>query len=171
MMGTKSSWATLATLCGSVTPSYRRTATYIALAHLLREGGTLRPRLKFDQRVQCEGVEGLAQLPRIPILGTRVNRAGRRGRLGLGRPLLQQWSELARAGSLFTYLLGDCRGCRGRRHFGGDRSGLLCPVHAALEVVAQPDGTERDTNNDQDPIVPNQIEVHQHRVGRYGERC
>ena len=38
-MGTKSSWATLATLWGSLTPSYRRTATYIALAHLLREGG------------------------------------------------------------------------------------------------------------------------------------
>src|SRR5215211_6140099 len=47
MMGTKPSWATLATFCGSVTPSNRRTATYIALAYLLHiEGGTGRPRLK-----------------------------------------------------------------------------------------------------------------------------
>src|SRR5215218_3634467 len=34
-------------LLGSVTPSYLRTATYIALAYLpLREGGTGRPRLE-----------------------------------------------------------------------------------------------------------------------------
>src|SRR5215216_7883855 len=74
MMGTKPSLATCATFWESVTPSYRRTATYIALAHLLREGGADGSRLKFDQRVQCEGVQGLAQLPRISILGTSVNR-------------------------------------------------------------------------------------------------
>jgi hypothetical protein len=46
-MGTKPSWATCTTFCESLTPSKRRTAAYIALAYLLlREGGTLRPRLK-----------------------------------------------------------------------------------------------------------------------------
>jgi hypothetical protein len=46
-MGTKPSWATCPTFWGSLTPSYRRTATYIVLAYLLHiEGGADRPRLK-----------------------------------------------------------------------------------------------------------------------------
>src|SRR5215216_1824093 len=65
MMGTKPSWPTLPAFWGSVTPSYRRTATYIALAYLpLREGGTRRVPPRVDQRAQCEGLEGLAQLSR-----------------------------------------------------------------------------------------------------------
>src|SRR5215213_7716722 len=63
--GHKAFLATLATFCGSVTPSYRRTATYIAFAYLLiRKGGTRRVPPQVDQRVQCEGLEGLAQLSR-----------------------------------------------------------------------------------------------------------
>src|SRR5829696_845629 len=47
MMGTKSSSTSRATFWESVTPSYRRTATYIALAYLLHmEGRDDRPRLK-----------------------------------------------------------------------------------------------------------------------------
>ena len=44
---TKPSSSSCATFWESLTPSYRRTATYIALAYLLKlEGGTGRPRLK-----------------------------------------------------------------------------------------------------------------------------
>jgi hypothetical protein len=45
----------LPAFCGSVTPSYRRTATYIALAHLLKEGGALRPRLKLFNVLSVKG--------------------------------------------------------------------------------------------------------------------
>src|SRR5215208_1448494 len=64
MMGTKPSLVIRAASSGLVTPSYRRTATYIALAHLLGEGGTLRGPPCVDQRAQCGGLEGLTQLAR-----------------------------------------------------------------------------------------------------------
>src|SRR5215210_3747116 len=77
MRGTKPSLATLATFCGSVTPSKRRTATYIALAHLLREGGTRRPRLELINVSSVKGQKGWrnfgelrkveVQLRRIPL--------------------------------------------------------------------------------------------------------
>src|ERR671916_274038 len=38
MRGTKPSWTSCPAFCGSVTLSYRRTATYIALAYLLHTG-------------------------------------------------------------------------------------------------------------------------------------
>src|SRR5215210_3138785 len=58
MRGTKPSSTSCPTFCGSVTPSYRRTATYIVLAHLLREGGTLRPRLKLFNVFSVKGYKG-----------------------------------------------------------------------------------------------------------------
>src|SRR5215213_319475 len=73
-----------------------------------------------------------------------------------------------RSGWLLVCLLGSSRGCWGRRHFGGDRFGLLCLVHAAPEVVAYPDGTDHNTDEDQDPVVPHQVEVHQRRGGGCG---
>src|ERR671921_1753849 len=52
---------------GSVTPSYRRTATYIALAYLLHiEGGVISPAV-LRNVAKCEGLEGLAQLPRTAL--------------------------------------------------------------------------------------------------------
>src|SRR5215217_7340943 len=63
--------------------SYRRTATYIALAYLLiRKGGTRRVPPQVDQRVQCEGLEGLAQLRRNLVRRTSMRRhclSSRRG--------------------------------------------------------------------------------------------
>src|SRR5215217_5593719 len=77
MRGTKPSLATCATFCESLTPSNRRTATYMALAYLLHiEGGPRRP-CRVDQRAQCERLQGLAQLPRIPIPPTSVNGAAK----------------------------------------------------------------------------------------------
>src|SRR5215208_6091953 len=94
MRGTKPSLATCATFCESLTPSNRRTATYMALAYLLHiEGGPRRP-CRVDQRAQCERLQGLAQLRRtvkrklnfrespkgevrrIPIPRTRLNSVG-----------------------------------------------------------------------------------------------
>src|SRR5215211_7123932 len=86
MMGTKPSSATCATFWGSVTPSNRRTATYIALAHLLHiEGGTGRPRLKLINVPSVKGCKASrnfgelrkseVQPRRIPIPRTRVNTA------------------------------------------------------------------------------------------------
>src|SRR5688572_25101592 len=61
--GQKPSSATLATFCGSVTPSNRRTAAYIALAYLPKRGRGPPAPPCVDQRAQCGGLEGLAQLP------------------------------------------------------------------------------------------------------------
>src|SRR5215211_7419905 len=74
------------TFCGSVTPSYRRTATYIVLAHLLREGGTLRPRLKLFNVFSVEGYKGWRnfrerhhnEVRRISIPRTQVNMGKKR---------------------------------------------------------------------------------------------
>src|SRR5215204_5578577 len=65
MMGTKPSLATCTTFCGSLTPSYRRTATYMALGYLLKRGRDPSAPPQVDQRAQCEGLVGLTQLPRI----------------------------------------------------------------------------------------------------------
>src|SRR5215211_8332209 len=90
MMGTKPSSATCATFCGSLTPSNRRTATYIALAYLLREGGTLRPRLKSFNVFSVKGYKGWrnfrespkGEVRRTPIPHTRVNKGERMSRWG-----------------------------------------------------------------------------------------
>src|ERR671933_1626023 len=65
MMGRKSSSTSCASFCESVTPSYRRTATYIALHYLLKRGRDPSAPPS-DQRVQCARLQGLAQLPRTP---------------------------------------------------------------------------------------------------------
>src|SRR5215208_7277128 len=97
MMGTKPSSATCATFWGSVTPSNRRTATYIALAYLLyREGGADRSRLKLTNMPSVKGYKGWhnfrellrGEVRRISLLGNSVNKAllvcllTLRGRLG-----------------------------------------------------------------------------------------
>src|SRR5215210_3222777 len=80
MRGTKPSLATCATFCESLTPSNRRTATYMALAYLLHiEGGPRRP-CRLDQRAQCERLQGLAQLLRTP--SWRSSRRGSRRQSG-----------------------------------------------------------------------------------------
>src|SRR5215211_9006744 len=95
MMGTKPSWATLATFCGSVTPSNRRTATYIALAYLLyREGGTGRPYLKLTNMPSVKGYKGWhnfrehlrGEVRRIPIPRTRVNKGTQKAGTLIPRP-------------------------------------------------------------------------------------
>src|SRR5215218_9928287 len=110
-----------------------------------------------------------SELPRTPLLGTTVNKVAHK----LGTASLP-WDAVpfevaVRLGWLLPCLPGDRRRCGGRRRF-GDRFGLLCFVHAASEEVAHPDGSDHDTNKDQYPVVPYQVEVHQHRGGRYGER-
>jgi hypothetical protein len=57
-MGTKTSLVIRAASLGSVTPSYRRTATYIALVHLLRESGADRSRLKLINVSSVKGYKG-----------------------------------------------------------------------------------------------------------------
>src|ERR687886_1435185 len=84
MMGTKSSSTSCATFCESLTPSYRRTATYIALHYLLKRGRDPSAPPS-DQRVQCARLQGLAQLPRTPLLGTWVDKGKMKGR-GRSRP-------------------------------------------------------------------------------------
>src|ERR687897_621660 len=67
MRGTKPSWTSWPAFWGSVTPSYRRTATYIALTYLLHiEGGVISPAVSRNV-AKCEGLEGLAQLPRTAL--------------------------------------------------------------------------------------------------------
>src|SRR5215203_3911869 len=66
MRGTKPSSTSCATFCESVTPSYRRTATYIALAYLLHKGRADQPRLELMNGANCEGLGYLEQLPRTP---------------------------------------------------------------------------------------------------------
>src|SRR5215203_5646204 len=82
MRGTKPSSTSCPAFCGSVTPSYRRTATYIALAYLLHiEGGVSKAR----QLANEPSVEGckrrrnflelrLAELRRITLMGSSANR-------------------------------------------------------------------------------------------------
>src|SRR5215212_7742288 len=93
MMGTKPSSATCATFWGSVTPSNRRTATYIALAYLLyREGGTGRPCLKLTNMPSVKGYKGWhnfrehlrGEVRRTPIPRTPVNKGKRKGRSPVG---------------------------------------------------------------------------------------
>lgn len=55
----------------------------------LREGGTRRPR-RVDQRIQCEGSEGLAQLPRIVVPRTWVNKGKRKGGAQQPQPSLSR---------------------------------------------------------------------------------
>src|SRR5215213_6747488 len=82
MRGTKPSSTSCPAFCGSVTPSYRRTATYIALAYLLHiEGGVSKAR----QLANEPSVEGckrrrnflelrLAELRRTTLPRSRVNK-------------------------------------------------------------------------------------------------
>jgi hypothetical protein len=68
------------------------------------------------------------------------------------------------------WLPGSRRGGRGGRQGGfGSVSARLCLVHAALEPVADPDGRDHDTNNDQYPVVSAQVLVHDYGVGGSGE--
>src|SRR5215218_2313975 len=111
----------------------------------------------------------VSELPRTPLLGTSVNKVAHKlGTASQGRDAVP-FEVAVRLGWLLPCLPGDRRRCGGRRRF-GDRFGLLCFVHAASEDVAHPDGSDHDTNEDQYPVVPYQVEVHQHRGGRYGER-
>src|SRR5215212_5727596 len=87
MRGTKPSSTSCPAFCGSVTPSYRRTATYIALAYLLHiEGGVSKARqLANEPSVECCKSRRnflelrLAELRRTTLPRTSVNRVRIKG--------------------------------------------------------------------------------------------
>ena len=92
MMGTKPSSATLATFCGSLTPSNRRTATYMALAYLVHiEGGPRRPCLKLINVSSVKGYKGWRNFREIVIGEVRHSP----GAYGPGPPARKQAEERA----------------------------------------------------------------------------
>src|SRR5687768_15702380 len=114
MMGTKPSLATCATFWESVTPSKRRTATYIALAHLLREGGTRWPRLELINVVpSVKGHKGCrnfrefvkGEVLRISLPRTQVNRAS---------PEMRQASWAGNISAVLRCFLKRKRGMNGK---------------------------------------------------------
>src|SRR5215211_8982990 len=107
-------------------------------------------------------------LRRTPLPRTPVNKELRKLRTASQLETPSRPAGRCKVGLTPLCLLGGSRGCWGRRHFGGDRSDLLCLVHAAPEHIANPDGTDHNTNKDQYPVVPHKVEVHQRRGGGCG---
>src|SRR5215203_6250659 len=126
MRGTKPSLATCATFCESLTPSNRRTATYMALAYLLHiEGGPRRP-CRVDQRAQCERLQGLAQLLKITIPRTPVNKPASMRQTPPGGIILMASTRLrngSRQGGGSSYVKGRREQGSGPPFYGGTRQG------------------------------------------------
>src|SRR5215208_2417682 len=95
----------------------------MALAYLLKRGRDPKAPPYVDQRAQCEGLEGLAQLPRIYLLRTRVNKDKKNGRSDVHSevPALQlDWISASTTRSLRSW-----RRCLSRKCWSGSQNAAL----------------------------------------------